>query len=273
MMARPGWHNTIAITGAGSGFGAALARRYANSGWRVAVTDQDQQRATDSLTAVRESGGGGFAQPLDVTSGSDWQVLFDRIETEWGGVEILVNNAGVGVGGNMEQTPISDWQWAIDINLLGVARGCHMFARTFKHQQAGHIVNIASFAGFAGAPDVAAYGAAKAGVIALSEGLRAEMQNHGVGVSVVCPAFVKTRLTETLRVPDDRDRQRVERWMEQSGVSAEDVARIIQRAVQKNQFMVLTHNNTRWLWRLKRFMPERYFKMLVKAGQTLSRRE
>ncbi|MCF6262442.1 MAG: SDR family oxidoreductase [Xanthomonadales bacterium] len=259
--------NTIAITGAGSGFGAAIARHYAACGWRVAISDIDLARAENTLKSLAREFPGfkGFAFRLDVTSNEEWSGFSDRIAEEWGGLTVLVNNAGVATGGNLEDTPLEDWDWVINIDLMGVVRGCKQFISLFKHQGDGHIVNISSFAGIAGAPDIVSYGVAKAGVIALSEALRAELTAFGVGVTVVCPAFVKTDLLSTFRSPEAADKARVTRWMENSKVTVEDVARQISVAVETNKFLLLTHKNTRRYWWLKRWLPETYFKIMQKA--------
>ncbi len=263
---------TIAISGAGSGLGAALAHHYAAKGWRVAVTDIDGEGADRVLESIRSQGGGGFAMRLDVTSTADWQALRQNIMQRWGGLGVLVNNAGVAAGGNVEETPLDDWHWVLDIDLMGVVRGCHEFLGLLKQQGSGHIVNIASFAALAGAPDIAAYGTAKAGVFALSEAMRTDLHGTGVGVSVVCPAFFKTGLMNTFRSPDpDGDRQKVERWMDKSGVTAVQVSGKIAAAVEKNQFLVLTHKATNWAWRIKRWLPALYFRMLVKGSKSFSR--
>jgi len=99
----------------------------------------------------------------------------------------------------------------------------------------------------------------------MSEMLRIEMAAAGVEVSVLCPAFVRTRLTETMRAPDSGYHKRVERWMDNSGVSVEDVAEEVFRAVEKPRFLLLTHGNTRWLWRLKRWFPGLYYRLMVRG--------
>lgn len=161
---------------------------------------------------------------------------------------------------------MEDWAWVLDIDLMGVVRGCHQFAAMMKHQKAGHIVNVASFAGLSGLPFIAAYGVAKAGVVALSEALRAEMFPHGVGVTVACPAFVKTGLLESFRSTKPETRAKVTNWMETSGVSAEEIAEEIARAVRQNKFLLLTHPKTRTAWRLKRWFPERYYRMIAQRS-------
>lgn len=265
-MTQPHWKNSIAITGAGSGFGAALAHLYAARGWRVAVTDIDESRARQTFCEIGDLGGDSFYMQLDVTSTRHWQRLYDSAMQRWGGLGILVNNAGVAAAGNVEETSLEDWAWVLDIDLMGVVRGCHQFAGLMKRQKSGHIVNISSFAGLAGLPFIAAYGVAKAGVVALSEALRAEMHPYGVGVTVACPAFVKTGLLDTFRATRPDAHAKVSRWMESSGVSAEQVAAEIAKAVSVKRFLLLTHGQTRNTWRLKRWLPETYFRMVAKRS-------
>lgn len=265
-MTQPPWKNTIAITGAGSGFGAALARLYAARGWRVAVTDVDDSRARRTLTELGDHSNDSFAMQLDVTSVEQWQAFHESVAQRWGGLEVLVNNAGVAAAGNVEDTSLEDWAWVLDIDLMGVVRGCRQFAGMMKRQKSGHIVNIASFAGLAGLPFIAAYGVAKAGVVALSEALRAEMHPFGVGVTVACPAFVKTGLLDSFRSARPDAHAKVARWMETSGVSAEQVAGDIAGAIGTNRFLLLTHSQTRGPWRMKRWFPETYFRMLAKRS-------
>ena len=265
-MTQPSWKNSIAITGAGSGFGAALAHLYASRGWNVAVTDIDEQRARQTYKKIENQGGNSFSMQLDITSAEHWQQLQDSVLEKWGGLDVLVNNAGVAAAGNIEDTSMEDWDWVLDIDLKGVVRGCHQFAAIMKGQKAGHIVNISSFAGLAGLPFISAYGVAKAGVVALSEALRAEMHPYGVGVTVACPAFVKTGLLDSFRSTQPDTKTKVTRWMETSGISAEQVAEEIETAVRKNKFLLLTHAQTRSAWRFKRWFPERYYSMVAKRS-------
>jgi NAD(P)-dependent dehydrogenase (short-subunit alcohol dehydrogenase family) len=263
------FHQTVVITGAGSGLGAALARRYAAAGWRVAVTDQDAGRAAGTLEQIVTAGGPGseasFAMRLDVRDEGDWEALEAEVMNRWGGLEQLISNAGVATAGTVVDTPQQDWDWVLDINLLGVVRGCRRFAALMQKQGRGQLVNMASFAGLAGVPGVSSYGVAKAGVVALSEALRAELHASGVRVSVVCPAFVQTRLTETMRSTEAGTREQVERWMKRSPVSAAALADHVFRDVGAGKFLILTHRETRWAWRLKRWLPERYFRVLLKS--------
>jgi len=266
----PAWKKSILITGAGSGFGAALAHRYATDGWNVAVTDIDEERARQTCSELQKYRGDSFGMQLDITRSEHWLQLHEIVLQKWDGLQILVNNAGVAAAGNVEDTSMEDWQWVLDIDLMGVVRGCHQFSGLMKKQKSGHIVNISSFAGLAGLPFIAAYGVAKAGVVALSEALRAEMHPYGVGVTVACPAFVKTGLLDSFRSPHadkhDDALDKVANWMATSDVSAEQVAEEITKAVRDNKFLLLTHGQTRWAWRMKRWFPQRYFKMLAKRS-------
>jgi len=266
IMTQPEWKKCIAITGAGSGFGAALAHLYASRGWNVAVTDIDEQRARKTLSEIEKPGGDSFSMRLDITKADQWQQLQDQVVQRWGGLEVLVNNAGVAAAGNVEETSMEDWAWVLEIDLMGVVRGCHQFAAIMKRQKAGHIVNVSSFAGLAGLPFICAYGVAKAGVVALSEALRAEMHPYGVGVTVACPSFVKTGLLDSFRSTRPDAKTTVTRWMETSGISAEQIAEEIATAVSKNKFLLLTHAQTRHAWRLKRWFPGRYYSMITKRS-------
>jgi len=259
--------SVVLITGAGSGLGAAMARRFARAGFRVAVTDINAQRAqqvSDELTA-----GGNTSLPaeLDTTRNEDWQRVGALVEQQWGPVNVIINNAGVAASGLCEETSLDDWQWVIDIDLLGVVRGCHRFLPGLRQEGAAgrlaHIINIASFAGFSAMPGLSAYGTAKAAVIALSEHLLTELDGSGVGVSVVCPSFVATNLLESFRSTENDMRKTVERWMKHSPVTAADVAETVFTAMQNNQFMVLTHPKTLWALRMKRFWPTRYYRRII----------
>lgn len=257
---------SVLITGAASGLGAAMARRFHAAGWSVSIADRDADGA-QSLAA--ELGEGARAVSMDVTSSDDWE----RAREQVGVPDVLINNAGVAVGGSLEETPLEDWRWVIDIDLMGVVIGCKTFAPGMRQRGSGHIVNVASFAGLAGAPQINAYGTAKAGVVAMSEMLRTELAPAGVHVSALCPAFVRTRLTETMRAPDSGYHKRVERWMDNSGVTVEDVAETVYRAVEKPRFLLLTHGNTRWLWRLKRWFPGLYFRLVLRGVKKAMQRK
>lgn len=261
----------ILITGAGSGLGAAMAHRFADAGYSVGLADIDASRAEKVLSDVLARGGSGFALAVDVTQASDWQALKRRVLEAWGGLDILVNNAGVAAAGRLEDMSLEDWRWIVETDLMSVVMGCHAFLPQLREQGRGHIVNVASFAGMTPVPEVSAYATAKAAVVALSEQLRVDLDRSGVGVSVVCPAYVQTRLLETFRSGDPRHRSMAERWMQKSRVTAENVADAVFDAVRCRRFLVLTHRETRWLWRFRRWAPERYFRTMASAASRMQK--
>jgi NAD(P)-dependent dehydrogenase (short-subunit alcohol dehydrogenase family) len=171
---------------------------------------------------------------------------------------------------------MADWEWIVAVDLMGVVRGCHRFLPLFRRQaeqgRSSYIINIASFAGLAAMPGLSAYGTAKAGVVALSEHLLTETAGTGIGVSVVCPAFVRTGLLQDFRSPNPAQRELVERWMDKSGVTADDVADQVFTAMSRKQFLVLTHAQTRWAWWLKRLWPDRYYRQMARQF-SLARRK
>ncbi|WP_051749080.1 SDR family oxidoreductase [Nevskia soli] len=263
----------IFITGAGSGLGKAVALRFAREGWRVAVTDVDLAAATQTLAEVTAAGGSGFADVCNVTSEESFAAIAARLQREWNGVDVLVNNAGVATKGTVVESSIEQWQWVLNINLLGCVRGARAIVPLLTAQGSGHVVNIASFAGIANPPAMASYNAAKAAVISLSETLRHEMEPHGVGVSAVCPSFFKTNLIATSRQasPEQGDEPApqmdriVQRLMDKSAVTADSVASDIFDAVRDKRFLVLVNADDRRQVLLKRVSPEFYFRMVQKA--------
>ena len=157
----------IFITGGASGLGRALAERYARAGWRVCIGDLDVERCADALAAIRVHSPHSQALACDVTREDALQAAAEWLQREWGGVDVVVNNAGVAQMGGIAETTLDDWRWAVDINLLGVVRGCKVFAPLLRTQGGGQLVNIASMAGLVHMPQAAAYNATKAAVVTL----------------------------------------------------------------------------------------------------------
>jgi NAD(P)-dependent dehydrogenase (short-subunit alcohol dehydrogenase family) len=263
----------IFITGAGSGLGKAVALRFAREGWQVAATDVDLAAATQTLAEVVAAGGSGFADVCNVTSEESFAAIAMRLKREWNGVDVLVNNAGVATKGTVVESSIEQWQWVLNINLLGCVRGARAIVPLLTEQGSGHVVNIASFAGIANPPAMASYNATKAAVISLSESLRHEVEPHGVGVSAVCPSFFKTNLIATSRQasPEQGDEPApqmdriVQRLMDKSAVTADSVAGDIFDAVRDKRFLVLVNADDKRQVLLKRASPEFYFRMVQKA--------
>jgi len=264
----------IFITGAGSGLGKAVALRFAREGWRVAATDLKLETVEQTLQEVQAAGGSGFAMVCDVTSEESFAAVAARLKSEWGGVDVAVNNAGVATAGTVLDSPIKQWQWVLDINLLGCVRGSRAVLPLMTAQGSGHIVNIASFAGIANPPAMASYNAAKAAVISLSESLRFEVEPQGVHVSVVCPSFFKTNLLATSRSGGGSESSAnvapqmekiVQKLMEKASITADGVAEAIYHAVREQRFLVLAHADDRKRALIKRLSPELYFRMALKA--------
>lgn len=254
-----------AITGAGSGLGRALALRLARDSWRVAVTDVDADAAAAVAAEVEGLGGTPITQRLDVREQADFADLAERLGNEWGGADVFVNNAGIGSAGTVEGSDLADWRRQLDINLMGVVLGCRAAVPLLRAAGGGHVVNIASFAAIAAAPGMASYNVAKAGVLSLSETLRGEVYDDGIGVSVACPAFFATNILDSFEAPNPAQKAMVRKIMERSEVAAEDVAEDILQAVGENRFLVISHPKARWQYRLKRLMPERFFHEVRRA--------
>jgi len=253
----------IVITGAGSGLGREMAMIYAQRGDRVAVVDLYADRAEETRRLL--VGGGHIALVADVGSDSAMTALRAQVIGAWEGVDVLVNNAGIASGGQIATVSMAEWQRTLNINLMGVVRGVREFVPLMQAQGHGRVLNIASFAGLAGAPGLGAYGVAKAAVVALSEGLRAELQPSGIHVSVLCPSFFKTNLLQSCSGPEGEQIKHVAaKLMDQSPIDAAFVARFTIDESERGRFLLLPHPDTRLRWRLKRFLPERYFREVLK---------
>ncbi|MFE8072420.1 SDR family oxidoreductase [Marinobacteraceae bacterium S3BR75-40.1] len=248
----------IFITGGASGLGRAIALRYAREGARVCIGDINPEQGAETEEAIRKAGGEALYLDCDVRRLSDLEKVCDTLEQKWGGVDIVVNNAGVASAGTIEDTTISDWEWILDINIMGVVRGCKAFTPLFKRQGSGTFVNVASMAGLMLAPVMSSYNVSKAGVIALSETLSQELRDAGIHVSVLCPAFFQTNLASTMRSDIPGIQQNVNKLMKRSDITAEDVAQSVYDAVEKNEFWILPHVKERRMWYLKRYAPKAF---------------
>ena len=258
----------VLVTGAGSGLGLALAQRYARTGARVACVDLTVERAEVGRASL--TGDGHLALAADVGDDAAMQALHDAVMAAWGGVDVLVNNAGIASAGALVDTTMEEWRRILDIDLLGVVRGCRLFLPHMIAAGHGQVLNTASFAGLAGAPGIMSYGVAKAGVIALSDQLRAELHGTGVSVSVICPAFFRTNLMETA-IADDATKAKVQRWMDRSPDKPDVVADKVFAAAERGEFLILPTQREPGRWRLKRWFPNLYFRMLLKMAAQRAR--
>ena len=254
----------IFITGGASGLGRALAERYARAGWRVCIGDLDVERCADALAAIRVHSPHSQALACDVTREDALQAAAEWLQREWGGVDVVVNNAGVAQMGGIAETTLDDWRWAVDINLLGVVRGCKVFAPLLRTQGGGQLVNIASMAGLVHMPNAAAYNATKAAVVALSETLQLELEPDGIGVSVVCPAFFRTDLARNMRAANPQLEGMTKRLVERARIGADEIAERIFAGIERGDPHILTHPEARRFWRLKRMLPYRWYLALMR---------
>ncbi|HEX6832490.1 MAG TPA: SDR family oxidoreductase [Rudaea sp.] len=259
----------VLITGAGSGLGRALAFCFAENGWRVACADIHLPSAEDTARLITDFGVGAMALRVDVGNDASVEAMRDEVLAAWEGVDVIVNNAGVASAGSLAETSLDDWRWTLNINLMGVVRGCRAFLPTLLRQGHGHIINTASFAGIANAPRMAAYSASKGGVIALSESLRGELAlaNSAVRVSVVCPSFFQTNLLQGAR-GEPRDLGVAAKLMANATQTADSVAATIYKAAMRGDFLILPIPGDRARWRLKRFLPETFFNKMVSLMRT-----
>jgi NAD(P)-dependent dehydrogenase (short-subunit alcohol dehydrogenase family) len=257
---------TAILTGAASGLGRALAVRLAKDGWQLALADVDTERAHETLILVEKAGGSGQVERLDVADPAQWAPLVEKLRQQWPQLDLLVNNAGVCGAGDVGDFPLEDWQWLLGVNLHGVIYGCHTCLPWLKQNPNGaHIINTASIAAFLAAPTMGAYNVAKAGVLALSETMYAELAPQGIGVSVVCPGFFQSGLLEKGRFMHEFGRELAADYMRNSPFTADHVADAAVRAMYRKKFYVIEGRRARWLWRVKRSMPLGFIK-LVSSG-------
>lgn len=256
------------ITGAGSGFGRALALELAGRGGHLVLSDLRLPAVEETARLARARGAASVtASACDVTRLADLEALAGACE---GPVDLLVNNAGVSSGGLVGEAPMDDWRWTIEVDLFGVIHGCHAFVPKLRRQGRGHILNVASAAGLVCAPRMGAYNVAKAGVIALSETLAAELDGSGVGVTVLCPTFFRTEIVASGRFPDPSTRALAERLMTR-GRPVEEVVRAALVSVEANQLYSVPMADARWMWRLKRGAPGSFRGLLGHALKAMER--
>jgi len=243
------------VTGAGSGFGRALSLALARRGYKVAATDVNANGATETALMIKESGGEAESMKVDVTRPNDLESGAERFFKEWGGVDLLINNAGVAVVGKFHEVPVEDWQFIVNVNLLSVVYGCRAFIPRMVQQGGGHILNVASLAGIACLPEMGPYNVTKAAVIAISETLKAELRRDNIGVTAVCPSFFKTALMDSARGSDVL-KEMGHVALETGGLSAEQIAEIALRDMERNRLYSIPHRMGKMLWRGKRMNPE-----------------
>lgn len=258
----------VLITGAGSGLGRALAERYALAGCAVACADINLERARETVAAL--TGSGHSAHQVDVGNDASFEAFAAGMNARIPALDVLINNAGIASGGSMLEADISEWRELLEVDLLSVVRGCRAFLPGMLAAGRGQIISTASFAGLAGAPGIMTYGVAKAGVVTLSEQLRAEVAARGIRVSVACPSFFQTKLLENFR-GSEKIRGAAGRLMQHSADTLDAVADRYFAAAERGDFLILPTRTETLRWRMKRWFPEYYFRKLQAA--TTDRRQ
>jgi NAD(P)-dependent dehydrogenase (short-subunit alcohol dehydrogenase family) len=242
------------VTGGGSGIGAELCRQLARQGARLVVADIDPTRAEQLASSLGASGGRARPLAVDVTDAAAVRRLVEETASHEGRVDLLFNNAGVGIGGEVQNLSLEDWRRILDVNLWGVIHGVHAAYPVMLRQRSGHIVNTASAAGLLAVPMMAPYAAAKHAVVGLSRALRAEAADHGIRVSVVCPGFIRTNIFDASRYVglgrDDLLLRLPFRMIE-----VDEAVRRILRGVQRNQALISFPFYARFFSRLQVLFP------------------
>ncbi|MFF3013007.1 SDR family oxidoreductase [Streptomyces sp. NPDC057939] len=253
----------VLVTGAASGIGRATAFAFAEAGARVVAVDRDGEGAARTAEMARLVGAPeAWGECVDVSDEQAMEKLAAKVAAEYGIVDVLVNNAGIGLSGPFLETTAEDWKKVLDVNLWGVIHGCRIFGKQMAERgQGGHIVNTASAAAYLPSRTLPAYSTSKAAVLMLSECLRAELASRSIGVSAICPGIVNTNIAATSRfagVDTAEEKRRQERSSRMYGLRnfpPEKVADAIVLAVVKNQAVVpVTPESKGALW-MSRFAP------------------
>lgn len=254
----------VLVTGGASGLGEAVVFQFARLGWKIAVVDINIDGAKLVADKANTMGADAMALYCDIGKDEDFIVIAKTLKDAWGGLDIIVNNAGIATTGMLVDCTPDQWERAINLNLTSVYRGCNYWLPLIDQNGPGHIVNTASAAGLLKAPAMLSYNVSKAGVVALSETLCTELAYRNIGVSVICPAFFKTNLLDSMTPGEQGVKSLVQKWMDNSKITADDVANDVVNGIENNQLMVISHDYAAKAYRFKRFFPNWYIKNLSK---------
>jgi NAD(P)-dependent dehydrogenase (short-subunit alcohol dehydrogenase family) len=247
------------VTGAASGIGKETALVLARRGADLVICDLNSEGLEETANEIRSLGRSILSGRVDVANREEMGRFAARVHAEAGVPDILMNNAGVGLGGGFLHTSLDNWDWIIGINLMGVIHGCHFFVPKMVERGSGHVINVSSAAGYTAAEALAAYCTTKFAVLGLSEALRDELKPHGIGVTAICPGIINTAITRSSRIvgPDASQemRQQMIEAYERRGYGPERVAANILKAVQRNRAVAPISPEAWGLYYLKRFAP------------------
>lgn len=246
----------VVVTGAGSGIGRATALAFAKEGARLVACDVDQARL-DAL--ANELGDRALlVRKVDVSDRAQMAKLADEVHALVPAADVIVNNAGVAIGGTFLETSLDDWDWLLGINLKGVVHGCHFFIpKMVERGQGGHVINISSIFGIYPAPNVTAYVASKFAVRGLSMSLRAELEPHKIGVTAICPGMINTAIISDSRMNAHITgrKSKLAETFASRGAPPETVARAILDAVRTNPAVQPVGRDAKVLAALTRMAP------------------
>jgi NAD(P)-dependent dehydrogenase (short-subunit alcohol dehydrogenase family) len=245
------------VTGGASGIGQGMIRAFASEGMKIVIADIEVEARDKAASDLANDGAEVIAVECDVSSAASVEAIRDEALSAFGAVHVVCNNAGVAGGqpGPIWAAPQSDWDWVLGVNLLGVVHGVQTFVPLLIEQgQGGHIVNTASLAGLMEGAGI--YGVSKQAVVGLTESLWRDLKatESGVSASVLCPAWVRTRIMESERnrpeaprpneeIPAEAQALRdiVRGLIEKDGLDPEDVGRQVARSIKDDKFYILTH--------------------------------
>ena len=256
---KPSQKAAAVVTGAGSGIGKSFAYEIARRGGDVLCVDIDLKAARETAAMLSELGTHAIPYKCNVGNEKAMEKLADSADELLGRpVTLVINNAGVGAGGPVGEMSLKDWQWIVQVNLWGVIHGCHFFTPKLKTLGYGGIINVASAAAFGSAPEMGAYNLTKAGVLALTETLAAELVGSGVNTTVLCPTFVPTNIIENSRVSDEQKEFGAKAMEKLSITNSDKVARQTLSALDKGQLYMMPQIDAKIAWRIKRMAPAAY---------------
>jgi NAD(P)-dependent dehydrogenase (short-subunit alcohol dehydrogenase family) len=247
------------VTGGASGIGRALGEELATKGFDVVLADRQAGVAEEVAAAIRQRGGRAIAAELDVRDSGAFERLVRETHDRAGRIDLFFNNAGIGVGGEIRDYTLRDWEDVFDVNLRGVVHGIQAVYPLMIEQGFGHIVNTASMAGLITTPMLASYTATKHAVVGLSKAMRVEAKAYGVRVSVVCPGVIRTPILQggaygrlNLPVPEQQSEERLERLRP---MDANLLAKKVLGAVSRNQAIIVFPRWWKLFWYLERISP------------------
>jgi NAD(P)-dependent dehydrogenase (short-subunit alcohol dehydrogenase family) len=251
---------TAFITGGASGIGLAMAKAFAEAGMNVMLADVEQGALDQARKDLGQYGNHVLGVACDVADPDSVERAAQATFSAFGKVHVLCNNAGVAAAGGIDLISVDNWRWVVDVNLMGVVYGVRSFLPHIRsHGEGGHIVNTASMAGMVNNMGFSPYAATKFAVVAMSEGLRMRLQPLGIGVSVLCPDFVRTRIGESGRNRPDRygpvqpldpaspTAAMVAEIARQiaAGIDPANVAARVLNAIREDELYIFTHPNMR----------------------------